>query len=208
MSKKNRGSALIVMLLALLLFTLLGAAALQMGRMELAQGWAQAQQLRAGYLAESGVELAAGWFARPAQFGGRMGRPAGPCPAAAHAGELFVPRCRREDDAGGHWFSFLTDDGTSQFQGTREQPDGLITIPASSLLPAVWSGGGEVMLEVRVFGPLGRGAVCTVAAIVWRAGVAHEAVQVEFAEAGVPVVEGRPVVTVLPGSWRQGVGGW
>jgi len=198
----NKGSALVVVMLALLLFTLLGAAALEMGQMELEQGRLQAQQLRASYLAESGLELAVGWFARPEQFAGRMHQSAGPCPAATHAGELFAARCRRDDGADASRLSFLTDDGTSQFHGTREQPDGVMTILAGSLFPGMASSDGAT-LEVSIFAPGSRGAVCTVLAIARSGGKIQQTVQAELTELPLPERVGRwPVVTLLPGSWH------
>jgi hypothetical protein len=198
----DKGSALVVVMLALLLFTLLGAAALQMGQMELEQGRLQAQQLRAGYLAESGLELAVGWFARPEQFAGRMRQLAGPCPVATHAGELFAARCLRNDGADTSWLSFLTDDGISQFYGTREQPDGVMTIVAGLLFPGMASSDGAT-LEVSVFAPGSRGAVCTVLAIARSGGNVRQAVQAELTELPLQERVGRwPVVTLLPGSWR------
>jgi hypothetical protein len=73
----SRGSAIVAVLLVLLLLTLLGAAALQMGQVELEQGRLQAQQLRVVYLAESGIELAMGSFAHPDVFDGGRREPDG-----------------------------------------------------------------------------------------------------------------------------------
>lgn len=201
----EKGSGLVIALLVLMLFTLLGAAALQMGQTDLQQGRLQAQQLRATYLAESGLELAIGWFARPEQFRGRMRQLAGPCPAAAYPGELFAKRCRRDDGAGGFRPSFLTDDGVSQFHGTSQQPDGVMTMSAESLFPGMALFAAGTTLEVRIFRPGGLGAVCTVMAIARTASGAQQAVQVELAEVEAPErAGGWPVVTFVPGSWRHG----
>ncbi|HXZ26063.1 MAG TPA: PilX N-terminal domain-containing pilus assembly protein, partial [Nitrospiria bacterium] len=129
--KANRGGALVLVLLVLLLFTLLGAAAVQMGHQELVQGGLQFAQQEAGDLAESGIELAIGWFARPDAFDGMVVRSDFPCPAAETPRELLAKRCRRETGR----LSFLTGDGESQFQGTPAAPDGIMRLDASTLLP-------------------------------------------------------------------------
>jgi hypothetical protein len=67
----------VAVLLILMLLTLLGAAALQLGQVELEQGRLQAQQLRVVYLAESGIELAMGSFAHPDVFDGGRREPDG-----------------------------------------------------------------------------------------------------------------------------------
>ncbi|MEW6323957.1 MAG: hypothetical protein AB1515_01065 [Nitrospirota bacterium] len=176
----ERGSGLVVMLFMLMLLTLLGAAALQMGQADLEQARLQKEQVRAADLAESGIELAMSWFARPEQFAGRYAA-AGPCPAAARADELFMKRCRR---ASGR-LSFVTDDGASQFQGNREAPDGAVTLPASSLFPHIQhaAAGG---VEVRIYRPVSRGAVCTVEATGRTPGGGLQTARVELTELFVP----------------------
>jgi len=175
--RRQRGGALVLTLFVLLLFTLLGAAALQMGQTELEQERLQAQQARAAALAESGIELAIGWFAHPERFDGGTTAQPGACAPPAHPGELFRPRCL--DGIGFH-----DADDVSQFRGTAQAPDGAVVIPAASLFPMTSDGSGGTM-EIRVFQPLGRGAVCTVLATGRIADVAQSA-QVELAVATIP----------------------
>jgi hypothetical protein len=180
----DRGGALVLVLLLMLLFTLLGAAAVRMGHNEMEQGGLQAAQQEAGYLAESGVELAVGWFARPETFDGEIGSAESPCPAPARAKELFAKRCRRRNGRA----SFLTDDGRSQFQGTPAEPDGAVSLSASSLLPAAVVTPEGAMIEVVLFGPTTAGAICTVQATGRMAGGANRTIRVELYETAVPTL--------------------
>jgi len=182
--ESDRGVALVIVLLVLLLFSLLGAAALRMGHNDMEQGGVQIAQQEAGYLAESGVELAVGWFARPETFAGVIAPSASSCPAPARAQELLAKRCRRRNGRA----SFLTDDGASQFQGTPAAPDGVIGLSASSLLPPEVLMGDGATIEVALFGPTTPGAVCTVQATGRTAGGASRTVRVELYEAAVPVL--------------------
>ena len=157
-SPGQAGSALVTVLLVLLLLTLLGSAAVQMAQNDLAQAGMQTQLIRATYLAESGLELAIGWFARPQDYPGQFSPLAGPCPTPTRVNELLSRRCRLP--SGQH--SFLSDSGVSQFQGTAEQPDGMMTIPADSLFSTAEGGIRGATVEVRIFQPRTVGAVCTV----------------------------------------------
>jgi hypothetical protein len=180
----NRGGALVLVLLILLLFTLLGAAAVQMGHHELEQGGLQLAQQKAGDLAESGIELVIGWFARPDSFNGVIAPSGSPCPAAEAQRELLAKRCRRENGRP----SFLTDDGTSQFQGTSAAPDGAISLDASSLFPYDVAPAGGATIDVAIFRPTTSGAICTVRATGRTAGGVSRTVRVELYEAAVPVL--------------------
>ena len=180
----ERGGALVLVLLVLVLFTLLGAAAMQMGHNEMEQGGLQIAQQEAGYLAESGIELAVGWFARPESFAGRMIASPGPCPSSARASELLTKRCGRP----GGRASFLTDGGESQFQGTPAQPDGAITLSASALFSSMVDLAGGSTIDVTLFAPTTPGAVCTVQSIGRTAGGASRTIRVELYEAAVPTL--------------------
>jgi hypothetical protein len=182
--RSDRGGALVLVLLLLLLFTLLGAAAVRMGHNEMEQGGLQAVQQEAGYLAESGVELAVGWFTRPETFAGAIGSAVAPCQVPARAQELFAKRCQRRNGRA----SFLTDDGRSQFQGTPAEPDGAVNLSASMLLPTAVSPSEGAMVEVVVFGPTTAGAICTVQATGRMAGGASRTLRVELYEAAVPAL--------------------
>jgi PilX N-terminal len=182
--RADRGGALVLVLLLLLLFTLLGAAVVRMGHNEMEQGGLQVAQQEAGYLAESGIDLASGWFARPERFAGAMAPVVSPCPAPARVQELFAKRCRHHNGR----LSFLTDDGTSQFQGTPEMPDGSISLPASSLLPEPIAMADGGTIEVMLFGPSTPGAMCTVQATGRMAGGASRTIRVEFYETAVPTL--------------------
>jgi hypothetical protein len=182
--RADRGGALVLVLLLLLLFTLLGAAVVRMGHNEMEQGGLQIAQQEAGYLAESGIDLASGWFARPETFAGEMTPVASSCPAPARVQELLAKRCRRQNGR----LSFLTDDGTSQFQGTPDIPDGSISLPATSLLPEPMAMAGGGTIEVVVFGPTTPGAMCTVQATGRMAGGASRTIRVEFYETAVPTL--------------------
>ncbi|HTP41269.1 MAG TPA: hypothetical protein VML36_02510 [Nitrospiria bacterium] len=180
----NRGGALVLVLLVLLLFTLLGAAAVQMGHQELVQGGLQFAQQEAGDLAESGIELAIGWFARPDAFNGMVARSDFPCPAAETPRELLAKRCRRETGR----LSFLTDDGESQFHGTPAAPDGIMRLDASTLLPIAVAPAARATIEVALFRPTIPGAICTVQSTGRTAGGASRMIRVELYEAAVPVL--------------------
>jgi PilX N-terminal len=180
----DRGGALVLVLLLLLLFTLLGAAAVRMGHNEMEQSGLQAAQQEAGYLAESGVELAVGWFTRPETFAGAIGSAASPCSVPARAQELFAKRCRRRNGRA----SFLTDDGRSQFHGTPAAPDGTITLSASSLLPPVMATANGATIEVALFGPTTPGAICMVQATSRMAGGASRTIRAELYETAVPTL--------------------
>ncbi len=180
--RRESGGALVAVLLVLLLLTLMGGAALQMSQGDLEQAGLRAQQQRAEYLAESGVELAIGWFARPEQFAGQWRPGSGDCPHALRAGDLLSKRCRRSTGRA----SFSTDAGVSQFSGTSAEPDGHAMVPASSLFSEAPVAGATI--EVRLFKPLSRGAICTVLSIGRTAGGARQAVQVELMEWPVPAL--------------------
>ena len=173
-----------LVLLVLVLFTLLGAAAVQMGHNDMEQGGLQVAQQEAGYLAESGIELVVGWFARPGAFAGRIFSPVGPCPSPAGAPELLAKRCRRRNGRA----SFLTDGGESQFQGTPAQPDGAISVSASSLFPSMVGPDDGATIDVTLFGPTTPGAICTVQSIGRTAGGAGRIIRVELYESAVPVL--------------------
>jgi hypothetical protein len=193
--RADRGGALVLVLLLLLLFTLLGAAVVRMGHNEMEQGGLQVAQQEAGYLAESGIDLASGWFARPETFAGAMAPIASLCPAPARVQELFAKRCRRQNGR----LSFLTDDGTSQFQGTPEMPDGSISLPASSLLPEPMALADGGTIEVALFGPTTPGAMCTVQATGRMAGGASRTIRVEFYETAVPALTAAAAAGTPPG---------
>jgi hypothetical protein len=182
LSRPEWGGALVLVLLVLLLFTLLGAAAVQMGANEIEQSGLQAAQQEAGYLAESGIELAVGWFARPETFAGRIVSPGGPCPAPARTEELLAKRCRRHSGRA----SFSTDGGESQFQGTPSQPDGAISLTAAELFSHVIGPASGGTIDVILFGPTTLGAVCTVQSTGRTAGGASRTIRVEFYEAAAP----------------------
>jgi len=181
---ESRGGALVLVLLVLLLFTLLGAAAVQMGHHELEQGGLQFAQQGAGDLAESGIELAIGWFARPEMFIGAITPSASPCPSQDGARELLAKRCRRVNGRP----SFSTDDGVSQFQGTPSEPDGAVHLDASMLFPPAVAPAAGSTLEVAVFGPMTAGAICTVQATGRTAGGVSRTIRIELYETAVPTI--------------------
>jgi len=182
--RADQGGALVLVLLLLLLFTLLGAAVVRMGHNEMEQGGLQVAQQEAGYLAESGIELAAGWFARPETFAGMMVPSASPCLAPARVQELLAKRCRHQNGLA----SFLTDDGTSQFQGGQDVPDGSISLTASSILPTPIAMADGGTIEVVLFGPTTPGAICTVQATGRMAGGASRMIRAELYETAVPTL--------------------
>ncbi len=184
----EKGSALVVVMLVLVLLTLLGSAAVEMAQNDLEQGRIQVQQLRTTYLAESGIELAIGWFSRPEQFAGGMHQSPTACRSATTAAELFIKRCRRNVGIGGGRAGFSTDGGASQFQGTRERPDGLVTVPAEWLLPEVENVSAGATVEVRLFRPKTAGAVCTIESTARTTGGATQIIQMELYEVMTPVL--------------------
>jgi hypothetical protein len=155
-----------------------------MGHNEMEQGGLQVAQQEAGYLAESGIELAAGWFARPETFAGMMAPSASPCVPPVRVQELLGKRCRHQNGLA----SFLTEDGRSQFQGTPDVPDGSMNLTVSSLLstPIAVPDGGTI--EVVLFGPTTPGAICTVQATGRMAGGASQTIRAEFYETVVPTL--------------------
>ncbi|MBI3621626.1 MAG: hypothetical protein HY208_05495 [Nitrospirae bacterium] len=180
----ERGGALVLVLLVLLLFTLLGAAAVQMGANEIEQSGLQAAQQQAGDLAESGVELVIGGFARPERFAGRLISPAGPCPSPGRVQALLTKRCTRLNGRA----SFSTEEGESQFQGTPAEPDGAIHGTASELFPPSVRPPAGSTVDVIVYGPITPGAICTVQSTGRTAGGAGRTLRVELYEAAVPVL--------------------
>jgi hypothetical protein len=95
----------------------------------------------------------------------------------------LAKRCRRNGLA-----SFLTDGGESQFQGTPSEPDGAIRVTASELLPPSIQPPGGATIDVLVYGPTTRGAICTVESTGRTAGGASRMIRVELYEAAVPVL--------------------
>ncbi len=157
-SNRN-GAVLLLTLFFLLLLTILGTSSLYLGFSEMILTKSIESDARAFYIAESGIEQTLYWFSNPDKFSGPP--------------EAFFGKRRNNNTA------FFDENGISQYNGTAQSPDILISTDD---------------YEIRVYGPTAPGTLCTVSST-GISGRIRRTVSVEL-------FEDTSSVRVLRGTWR------
>lgn len=156
-SVNERGIALLGVLLALLILSVLGLTSMNMAGIEIQSAGATREERTAQHAAEAAVDQVMAWFHDPGSA------PEGP------VGALFAKRF----DLAGSGPSFFDAQGRSQFTGTPERPDVLFDASQpvhDELLNGPTTGwfrslrGLGRVLKLKVYGPMRPGLLCTVEA--------------------------------------------
>ena len=119
--KQEKGFALIITILMVLLLSLIGTFTFSRGMTEMLISKNHQQEALVGYLAESGIQQVLAWFNHPEDFqGGGQFKKGFQGPPQT----FFQRRSTKDNGTPSYFFKRKT-----IFQGTRENPDLILSIP-------------------------------------------------------------------------------
>jgi hypothetical protein len=155
----ERGAALIMAVLIIIVLSMLGTVSLTLATHEIEGVKAVREEAAARHLAEAGADVIMSWFHAPSSLGSD--------PARSGMAELFRPRFELPETGP----SFFDASGTSQFTGAPNAPDLLVDAsrpgddrlmndPATGWFRALHALGR--VLSVKVYRPTVPGLLCTV----------------------------------------------
>jgi hypothetical protein len=188
MINDNRGAALLVCLFALLLLSVLGSLALSNAGSEAKIAFYQQQETAVVYLAEAGLHLMLYWLRHPET-------------APISIQSLLRPRFLRADGL----YSFINEEGISQFSGSPSTPDLKLDIPhQQSIWNPSWTrffqslaAVGEIS-SLKLYAPAVPGAVGTLESTARTAARVEKTVMVQLAQRGDP-----SVLVPMKGTWHE-----